>query len=96
MKSIKLLSKFGPNRKCKLPYPEADHCVADGTCPCCAAEPFKLGGSNMRASKDDRAWESDAGCLACRAHVGTLRVEMNTLFGVREDAAVLSGRVRIY
>ena len=96
MKSIKLLTKWGPQRKCKQPYPESDHVVADGACPCCNAEPFKIGGSGMRESKDDRAWEADAGCLECRAHVGTLRVEMNTLFGVREDAAVLSGRVRVY
>lgn len=57
---------------------------------------FKIAGSGRRPSDDDRAWEADAGCLACKAHVGTLRVESNTLFGVREDERVLRGRVRVY
>jgi hypothetical protein len=45
---------------------------------------------------DDRAWEADGYCTACKAHVGTIRVEPDTLFGVREDEAVLMGRCRVY
>jgi hypothetical protein len=57
---------------------------------------FKVAGTGRRPSADDRAWECDAHCLACKAHVGTLRAEMSTLFGVREDEAVLNGRPRVY
>lgn len=57
---------------------------------------FKVAGKGRRPSADDRAWEADAGCLACRAHLGTLRVEANTLFGVREDERALRSGVRIY
>lgn len=57
---------------------------------------FKVAGSGRRPSDDDRAWEADAGCVACKAHLGILRVETNTLFGVREDERVLRGRCRVY
>ena len=50
----------------------------------------------MHPSADDRAWEADAVALCCRSTVGILRVEMSTLFGVREDELVLRGRCRVY
>lgn len=98
---IKLLLKHdSTTRACKLPFQDADHALASGACPYCAREEdgggFKVAGSGRRPSADDRAWEADAGCLACKAHLGTLRVETNTLFGVREDEAVLRGRCRVY
>jgi hypothetical protein len=75
--------------------------MCEGACPYCGVEEvepkgFKVAGSNRRIAKDDRAYEADAGCLACKAHLGTLRVETGTLFGIREDEAVLNGRVRVY
>jgi hypothetical protein len=82
---------------CARPAPDADHAVVVGACcPYCGVSPFKIAGSGRRPSKDDRAWEADAGCLACKAHVGTLRLEVNTLFGVREDEAVARLGIRIY
>lgn len=96
MKTWLLMKWGGPKRKVCVPFDGADHAVADGACPCCGTEDFKVAGSGRRASADDRAWEADAGCLACKAHVGTLRVEPNTLFGVSEDERVLRGRVRVY
>lgn len=98
---IKLLLKHdGTVRKCKTPFPEADHALAEGACPYCNVMElgggFKVAGASMRPSDDDRAYEANAGCLACKAHLGTLRVETNTLFGVREDEAVLRGRCRVY
>lgn len=96
MKITLLTNDKSPNRRCKLPFPDADHAVAERDCPKCGTHDFKVAGSGRRASADDRAWESDAYCLACRTHVGVLRCETNTLFGVREDERVLAGRVRIY
>lgn len=92
---ITLLSPSG-TRPCKAPYEGADHVAAEGACPQCKANPFKVAGNGMRPSADDRAWEADATCWACRKHVGTLRVDTGTLFGVREDRAVLEGRCRVY
>lgn len=101
---IWLLPKEGGARKrCEKPsehgvvLEDADHVAVVGAeCPYCLVTPFKIAGSNRRPSKDDQAWEADAGCLACRAHVGTLRLEVNTLFGVREDEAVGRLGIRIY
>lgn len=87
----------GPRLECKLPHPEAAYVDVPGLplCPYCAA-PLGVAGSGQRPSDDDQAWEADAGCTACKAHLGLLRVEVNTLFGVREDRAVLQGRCRVY
>jgi hypothetical protein len=93
---IFLLMLDEPKRRAKPPFPEADHAVVEGSCPRCSATPFAVAGTGKRPSQDDRAWEADAVCLDCRASVGTLRVETNTLFGVREDQAVLQGRCRVY
>lgn len=82
---------------CSTPFVGADHAVViDTLCPCCGASPFKVAGTDKRPSDDDRAWEATAVALCCDRHVGTLRVEPNTLFGVREDEAVSRMGVRIY
>lgn len=91
-----LLSGDDSTRACSVPFNGADHALADGACPFCGIGSFKVAGSCLRPSADDRAWEAEAVCLACKARLGTLRVETNTLFGVREDEAVLAGRCRVY
>jgi hypothetical protein len=79
------------------PFPGAPHAVVkDLPCPACADAPFKVAGSGMAPSEDDRAYEAEGYCCACKAHVGRIRAEVNTLFGVREDRAVLQGRCRVY
>jgi hypothetical protein len=70
--------------------------VVDGGCPFCSADPFRVRGERPRDSSDDRATEADASCLKCGQDVGLLRVEMDTIFGVKEDRAVLQGRARVY
>ena len=65
-------------------------------CPACNVSPFRVGGSGSYPAQDDRAYEATAYCLACRERVGVLRAEVSTIFGVREDEAVLHGRARIY
>ena len=92
-----LLRDGHPRRTLELPQRRTagDVPVPDEKCPHCA-EPLKVGGANKRIAEDDRAYESDAGCISCGRYVGTLRLETGTLFGVREDEAVLRGRVRVY
>ena len=79
-----------------LPHEGADHAIAASACPKCTAPNFGVQGANQRPSDDDRAWEADGYCCACKQHVGTIRAEPDTLFGVREDEAVLRGRCRVY
>lgn len=93
---IKLLVDGGRARRCREPFPGADHAVAEGACPLCGSDDLKVAGTGRRPSDDDRAWEADAVALCCDRLVGTLRVEPNTLFGVREDEAVARLGVRIY
>jgi hypothetical protein len=92
---IKLITP-SERRRCRLQSPDADHAIADGRCPGCHAEPFRVQGTGRRIAADDRAYEADAVCLACSQIVGTLRVEVNTLFGLREDGAVFRSGVKIY
>lgn len=93
---VYLLTIDDPRRKARVPYEGADHVVVDGVCPACGVKPFKAQGGNPRPSADDRAYEADAACARCGARVGTLRAEVDTLFGVREDERVLNGRCRVY
>jgi hypothetical protein len=83
--------------KIPCPMPEGSNgvTVPEMTCPECR-QPLVVGGAGSRPSKDDRAYEADASCLGCRKRMGTLRVETDTIFGVREDERVLNGRVRVY
>jgi hypothetical protein len=80
----------------RLPHEAADHALCSGTCPSCGVTGFGVQGAGRRPSADDRAWEADGYCARCKKAVGLIRVEPNTLFGVREDEAVLSGRCRVY
>lgn len=87
----------GKRLKIETPFDGADHAVVTGNvCPHCGIRPLKVAGGGRYPSKDDRAWEAEGFALCCRKHVGTIRVETDTLFGVREDAAVARMGARIY
>lgn len=92
---IQLLTSEG-RRRCKVESPDDHHTIADGQCPECFTDPFRVRGTGRRNAADDCAYEADAVCLACMRSVGTLRVEVNTLFGLREDEAVFRSGVKIY
>jgi predicted RNA-binding Zn-ribbon protein involved in translation (DUF1610 family) len=65
-------------------------------CPHCGGE-LVVQGRNTRDSQDDRALEADAYTACCgQVRVGTIRAEVDTIFGLREDRAVLQGRCRVY
>lgn len=80
----------------RLPFPDADHAVLASDCPECGAHEPQLQGTGRRIAPDDRAYEADAVALCCDRPVGVLRVEVDTLFGLREDEAVMRMGVRIY
>jgi hypothetical protein len=86
----------GAQIKVKLPEDQRAESVSIGIdCPECK-KPLQASGTNKRIAPDDRAYESDAICIGCNKMVGTLRLVTNTLFGLREDEAVLRGRCRVY
>ncbi len=101
-------SAGGGKRKAFEPFSGSDHALIVGSCPKCghveqaspghgvSGDVFKAAGTNKRIAPDDRHWEADAVALCCRAPIGTFRLEVNTLFGIREDIAVLQGRCRVY
>lgn len=91
---------------CHEPYEGADYVIVEewSKCPHCKRASVVVQGGGVgikgvgrKPSQDDRAWEARAVTTCCKKHVGTLRVEANTLFGVTEDAAVLSsGNWKVY
>jgi hypothetical protein len=93
---ISLQLQDGKSRKATEPFKGADHALVSGTCPHCGAEPFKVGGTGRRIAADDRAYDADAVSYCCNKYVGVIRVEVSTLFGVREDEAVSRMGVTIY
>ena len=53
-------------------------------------------GSGKLREQGSRAWEAEGYCTACDQHVGVIRVETGTLFGVREDEAMSRYGCKIY
>ena len=84
--------------ECTLAFDVADYVtvVTEDGCPQCKSKPLRVHGNGPRPSEDDRAYEADATSVCCGKVVGVLRAEVNMLFGVREDQAVLNGRCRVY
>ena len=82
--------------KLKLPPQHQDHVLLGEPFPECGSKECKLQGRDKRIAPDDRAYESDAVAACCAKYIGVLRLEVNTLFGLREDEAVLKGRCRVY
>lgn len=85
-------------RVAREPFPTARRVLAQGACPDCGASDegeFTVAGGIVRYT-DDREQIADAVCLDCNSHIGALRVQFDTLFGVEEDRRVLLGRPRVY
>ncbi len=91
---VTLILDGAPQRPCALPESNA-FAIASGACPLCRKAPFHVVGRNNHAV-DDRYYEAQARCCACSGDVGTLHAEPSTIFGLREDEAVLHGRPRVY
>lgn len=90
------LVRDGERFKISLTSPDPDAALVEGACPHCARTPFMVQGTGRRIAQDDRAYEADGVCTGCSKFVGIIRAEVNTLFGIREDEAVLGGRCRVY
>ena len=63
----------------------------------CKGTHMRIQGRGPRIAADDRAYVAEAYTECCNRHVGTMRYEPDTIFGIREDEAVLNnGRARVY
>lgn len=80
-----------------LPYLDAGFLVCEGKCPCCDTQRFEIkGDTKSKVQVNDLVFVCVAYCTNCQKPVGTLKVEMETLFGLDEDRKVLQGRPRVY
>ena len=71
--------------------------VTKGICPECNTELEIAGARGSSVEMDEgRLTYAAALCTSCNAHVGTIKVIRETLFGLEEDNAVLFGRARVY
>ena len=78
------------------PWPSGERAIAVGSCPLCGAEEFPVAGHARHIESHD-TYAASAESLCCRQPVGTIRVRVETLFGLEEDEAVLiHGRARVY
>lgn len=86
----------GPARAFAAPPAGSSAADVGGACPHCGTMPLRARGVGPQIL-GDRRYESAAHCADCDAHVGTLVATPATLFGIREDRAVIEhGRARIY
>jgi len=70
--------------------------IAVGECPSCGASPLRVCG-RARTIEGHDVYAARAMCGACDDEIGTIRARVSTLFGLREDEAVLvHGRARVY
>lgn len=74
--------------------PLGDVGAVDGACPHCQA-PLRIQGERKFIESHD-TYASRSHCVACKAFVGICRAQVNTIFGLAEDEAVLYGRPRVY
>ena len=76
--------------------PHETHAEIEGSCQHCGVAPLRVQGTGRRIAQDDRAYEADGIAMCCSKFVGVIRVEVSTLFGLREDEAVMRHGVKIY
>lgn len=83
------------SRACSLPESERWINVA-GRCPACSADGLRVIGDKRRQTIGHDTVTAPALATCCGATVGTVRVELDTIFGLEEDERVLHGRCRVY
>lgn len=97
MSQAKLTLELWEGKKTKLKLPDKDSISVDvpnTKCPDCH-EPLVVSGGNKRVGAFD-TYHSDAVCTKCNKHVGTLKLKVDTLFGIEEDQRVFSMGIKIY
>ena len=81
------------------PEPGAPHLELDRRCPACGGPsegPLRLIAERARQAQVHDTITAPALALCCGAKIGSVVVEVETIFGLEEDDAVLEGRARVY
>jgi hypothetical protein len=89
----------GNKYKAEPPYANAPNVELEGnqSCPRCNDKPLRVAGfKGVEVAEANGCRYVACGCYTCGKHVGTLKVEVSSLFGEEEDRAVLFGRQRVY
>lgn len=81
----------------RLPETGAKVLLMDEPGACrCKVPVHVVGVGKLVPGESEREVTAEARCWECNRPLGQLVLEMETLFGVREDIAVLEGRPRAY
>jgi hypothetical protein len=64
--------------------------------PVCECGETGVVGTGLQYSSDGRNYEATGCCSGCGKVLGRIIAEPNSIFGAREDDAVLNGRCRVY
>lgn len=88
----------GTKHDAQPPYADAPCVELDGAQVCirCGSKPLRVSGFKNCEEMTSEALHAACGCKECGKHVGTIKVEHQSLFGEDEDRAVLFGRPRVY
>lgn len=78
------------------PFFGSEHGIAEGACPGCKAQPFRIHGHGIERFGAETV-RAGSRCMSCKDPVGWCYARPDTLFGLEEDHAVLShARARVY
>lgn len=64
--------------------------------PVCECGETGVVGTGLQYSRDGMNYEATGCCSGCRKVLGRIIAEPDSIFGAREDDAVLNGRCRVY
>ena len=90
---IEIQRSTGINRR--VVKPDGTRGIASGACPGCGVAPFLVQGHGARRHTRD-TYRAGGRAMCCGDAVGYIYAKADTIFGLEEDEAVLSGRVRVY
>lgn len=91
---VAVVDAAGQRHSASLPFAGADHVVI-ARCPDCGQAPCRVRGTGI-THHDHDTYYARAVALCCRAAIGGMETKVETIFGIKEDEAVLNGRPRVY
>lgn len=94
--AVRVSVKIG-NEARSSSLPESEKWIdVDGRCSSCGRGEFRVIGDIHRQRVGSHEVTAPALALCCGQEVGEVFVELDTIFGLEEDARVLNGRCRVY
>ena len=85
----------GTPHPARIASPSATFATVETACPHCEHDPLRASGHGVCVD-GHAAYTADAFCFDCGKRVGTLRVQVSTIFGIEEEERVMSGPWKVY